>query len=476
MLRFSSRRPFSVLLALGLLTALSAPSVVPAQNIIRGSAQNLSRGQPAAGDDVILIRLERMPGRGMLSKAEAQTKTDAQGIFLFQVRYPYQRHLIRVVHEDVTYDQPASVGDNLSIAVFDAMPKVSAVTGGIEILRVGTRVAANQELLHVSDMYEIRNESSPPMTQAGASTFNVYLPANAKIDSVLAAGPNPNQGAGQDAVYEQIGLMISATPVDGEPGHYTVNFPLRPGATKFAFNYDVPYRGHATFQTRHQFAFQQFAVMIPPSMHFSSRSSAFQRLATGNSEHQVQAAMQVKVGQGPEFEVSGNGTMPPFQAKNQAPPQSLVPNSTVLDSPRALPSSPLRSESKLEKTPFAWPSLVLTGCVFLVCALLILRIRNHRLARSRRTDSGLGDPENRSVSFLESLKEELFQLEADRARGSISAEEYFAARQALEENVKRAVVSGPRRPSAFEPEARRGAPGQEDGEAYSSRTGRASIP
>jgi len=70
-------------------------------------------------------------------------------------------------------------------------------------------------LLHVSDMVEIKNESSPPLTEAGERTFEVYLPANAKIDSVLAAGPG------------EMGVMISAVPVPDEPGHYAVNFPLR---------------------------------------------------------------------------------------------------------------------------------------------------------------------------------------------------------------------------------------------------------
>jgi len=54
----------------------------------------------------------------------------------------------------------------------------------------------------------------------------MYLPPNAKIDSVLAAA----RGRERD---------ISAALVPGEPGHYAVNFPLRPGATKFAFNYDL---------------------------------------------------------------------------------------------------------------------------------------------------------------------------------------------------------------------------------------------
>ena len=145
------------------------------------------------------------------------------------------------------------------------------------------------------------------MTQAGERTFEVYLPANAKIDSVLAAGPG------------KIGVIISVVPVPGEPGHYAVSFPLRPGATKFAFNYDLPYDGHAVFQTRRAYPLQQMAVMIPLTRKFSSRSPPFEVLATGNSNYQVQAAKQLEAGEGPGFEVSGTGALPPLedQAKSQ---------------------------------------------------------------------------------------------------------------------------------------------------------------
>jgi len=439
MLRFSTCRTLSVLL-----TGLSAPGVVLAQNIIRGSAQNRTRGQPAVSDDVILIRLDRVSNRGTQYQAEAHTKTDTRGAFLFQARYPDKPYLVRVVHQGVTYDQPASAGESLLISVFDAASKVQAITGSIEILRVGTGFADNQKLLHVSDMYELRNESRPPMTQTGVSTFDVYLPPNAKIDSVLAAGPSSARETGQDAVHERVGLMISAAPVPGEPGHYTVNFPLRPGVTRFAFNYDVPYQGHATFHTRHAYAFQQLAVMIPPTMHFSSPSSAFQRLATGNNEYQVQAAMQLKAGQGPAFEVSGNGPLPSLQAKSQAPTQSLIlPNSTMVGSARALTASPPRSASLSEKTRSSWLWLAPTGCVVLVCALLVWGARNMRLGWRRGTSAEFEGPPKASTSFLESLKDELFQLEADRARGSISAEEYSSARLALEETLKRAVTRAP---------------------------------
>jgi hypothetical protein len=329
---------------------------------ITGSAHNQSRGQPAAGDRVILVRLDR----GM--QEEAHAKTDAQGEFTLPVQYPGKPYLVRVIHQGVAYERPASAGDNLSIQVFDAAPRVRGVTGSIEILRTGT----NGNLLHVSDLYEIKNESSPPLTQANGRTFEVYLPANAKIDSVLAAGP------------EKIGVQISAAPVPGEPGHYTVSFPLRPGATKFAFNYDLTYDGHAVFQTRRQYPLQQLAVMIPPSMKFSSGSPAFDTLATGNGRYQVRAANQLKAGKGPGFELSGSGELPPLRDQDKSQAQSLSPDiSNPIASAQAhaaLPSlASIDSPSKQPQPPSQ--SLVLGGVTFVllaVCALLVWRERRAR--------------------------------------------------------------------------------------------------
>lgn len=443
MFRLAMHRTLSLwaLLTLGL-SSMSLSAAAATGNTIRGSAQNLSRGQPAAGDQVILVRLNRMPDGEMQPNAAADSKTDAQGGFTFVVPDPDKTYLVRVVHQGVSYDQQASVGDdNLSISVFDAAPRVATITGSIEIVRVGTRVAANQKLLHVSDMYELRNQSSPPMTQAGASTFDVYLPASAKIDSVLAAGPSSN-------LHEKIGLMIPALPVRREPGHYTVNFPLRPGAARFAFNYDVRYPGHATFQARHAYGVQQFAVMIPATMHFFSRS-AFQKLPTVDNDYQVHAAMPLKAGSGPAFEISGDGLLPRLEAKNQPVPQARVlPNSNVPDSVGTLRASPPRADSKSEKTLPLWPWQVLTGGLILICILLLLRAHEQQLAAKRGMGARPSTPPNASASLLESLKEEWLQLEADRARGLISPEEYCSARLALAETVKRMVV-GPKSSAAM---------------------------
>jgi len=331
-------------------------------NNLTGTVRNVSSGQPAVGDDVILLR----PDAGM--QEEARTKTDKEGAFAIAVKHPDKPYLVRVIHQGVCYDQQASTGDALTIAVFDAAPRVQGVTGSIEILRAGT----NGKLLHVSDLYEITNESNPPMTQAGARTFEVYLPAAAKIDSVRAAGPG------------KIGTIISAVLVRREPGHYAVSFPLLPGATKFAFNYDLAYSGHAAFRTRLAYPLQQLAVMIPPTMKFSSHSPAFEILATGNSRYQVRAASQLKAGEGPGFEISGTGAVPPLgeQAKPQARLQSPAVVDPMVASPNraALPSLG-RVDSHREPAEPSSESLVLDGvtCTLLAaCVVLVWRVRKAR--------------------------------------------------------------------------------------------------
>jgi len=326
---------------------------------ISGTVVNQSRGEPAAGDDVILVQLDPS------FDEEAHAKTDAHGRFTLPVRYPDKRYLVRVVRQGVSYDQRASAGDALVIAVFDTARKVRDVTGTIEILRAG--VEGN--LLHVSDMYEIRNTSNPPLTETGGHTFDAYLPANAQVDSVLAAGPG------------KLGVLIAAAPVSGQPGHCAVDFPLRPGATRFAFNYDLPYDGHATFETRHAYPLEQLAIMIPPTMKFSSRAAAFEILPVDSSRYQVLAANHLKAGEGPEFEIFGAGDLPSVgnQDKSEAwahPPLPSHATSLALG-PIVEPSLAwIDSRSKPIEPPSQ--SLALRGVISVLlalCAVLIWRVR-----------------------------------------------------------------------------------------------------
>jgi hypothetical protein len=412
-----------IILCLALIVGCSVATL--AADTVTGVARNRTLGQFATGDEVILLRLDQ----GM--QEEARTKTDSQGSFTLRVQFLDKAHLLRVLHQGINYDQQVSAGDAVSIDVFEAAARVQGLAGSIEIIRTGTK----GDLLHVSDMIEIRNDSSPPRTQAGERTYEVYLPTHAKIDSVLAASSG------------KMGVIISATPVPGEPGHFTVNFPLRPGATKFAFNYDLPYDGRATFRTRRLYPLQQLAVMIPPTMRFSSRSPAFQVLPTGNGNYQVQAVNRVNAGEGPEFEISGAGALPALQAQRQ--PSHQATTTAATPAPSALRSSPaptqrVNASGAVAGSGLSAPAARRKWWVLGIGGFLVLGAGGFLLWRGERLSANARLVAERTgpgaASSSEVLKEELFRLEIDRLHGTISVEEYDSARQALEGTIKRALA------------------------------------
>ena len=426
-----------IVLGIGVFGICCFPASLAADSMT-GVVRNLTNGRPAAGDDVFLI------GAAQDAQEQAHARTDAQGAFTLELHHPGKPHLVRVVHQGVNYDRQLSSADAIAIDVADATTKVKGITGGIEIIRVGS----HGSLLHVSDMVEIKNVSNPPATQASERTFEVYLPGDAKIDSVLAAGP------------ENIGTMISAMPVRGEPGHYSVDFPLRPGATKFAFNYDLPYDGRATFRPQNMYPLQQLAVMIPPTMTFASRSSAFQMLSVGNNRYKVEAAEQLKAGQGPEFELSGAGILPPIQeAQVQASPK--VPN-VALTAPAQTTSagfeahaqggnfsvsgsSPVARFSAQSLRVQRWVLGAGALSILGTFGLLVLHRKHSRYAKTQVL-VGASQVQETSAGLVDALKEGLFQLESDWLQGADPKEEYTSVKQALNGTIEWAIArAGARR-------------------------------
>ena len=122
---------------------------------LTGTVTNGTTKKPSAGDDVILIKL----GQGM--EEAARVKSDAQGKFALTLDDPGP-HLIRVVHQGVTYHHMAPPGTTTAdVQVFDVSKKVAELSVTADVLRFQ---AQGNELQGVR-LFAVDNTSQPPRTQ-----------------------------------------------------------------------------------------------------------------------------------------------------------------------------------------------------------------------------------------------------------------------------------------------------------------------
>src|SRR5215469_14384609 len=123
---FSPRTRMPVLqvtLAFLLLSALASAQT------LTGSVKNATTGKPAAGDDVVLLGL----GQGM--EEAGRTKADAKGNFSFKLNGEGP-HLIRVIHQGVTYHRIAPPGTtSVDAEVYDVGKKVEGIEVIADIMR-----------------------------------------------------------------------------------------------------------------------------------------------------------------------------------------------------------------------------------------------------------------------------------------------------------------------------------------------------
>ena len=91
---------------------------VAAAQTLTGTVKNATTGKPAAGDEVVLLKL----GQGM--EEAGRTKTDAKGQFSFKLDDAQSPHLVRAIHQDVTYHRMAPPGTtSVELEVYDVGKK-----------------------------------------------------------------------------------------------------------------------------------------------------------------------------------------------------------------------------------------------------------------------------------------------------------------------------------------------------------------
>jgi hypothetical protein len=428
--------------ALCLLSVATLAAAANAQTSIKGTVTNKTTNKPAAGDDVVLIRLSQ----GM--QESTRTKTNSKGAFTLEVPDPGGVHLVRVTHDKANYFQPVQPGtDTIDVDVYTAAAKVEGITGEADVMRLQTDPSGSS--LTVVENFFVKNDSTPPKTQFSDHPFDFYLPEGAVIEGSAALGPG--------------GMPVRSAPVPvGDPNHYTFIFPIRPGETRFQVSYKLPYKGSLSFTPKPAMTTDTIAVMMPKSMTFKAGQNAPYTSVTEETTAQTYVARNVSPSEPLGFTVSGTGELPREDnspqgdanaAQSTSGAQGGTPVTSANDTRPGIglnnPIDPTGSNDPWAK--YKWWIIGGLGLVLAAGAGIMLKQPAPSPATGPDGRPAVEPPASSATSHstssstssggvLSALKEELFALETDRLQGNVSEAEYAEQKAALEVLMRRALT------------------------------------
>ena len=408
-----------------------------AAQTLTGTVTNGTTGKPAAGDEVILINI----ANGM--DVAGSAKADSSGKFSFKLTDSAGPHLIRAVHQGVTYHQVAPPGTkSVDLQVYDVAAKVSGISVTADVMRFQAGGGTMQGVR----LFFVNNESSPATTQMSEHNFEFYLPPGAKIEQLQARAPN--------------GQPISADAVpESEKNRYAIAFPLRPGETQFQLEYTLPYTGEIKIDPKPLYAAEHLVVVLPKTMQFKAANAAsFQAMQDPNQgDSNVEVAQQTKPGQPLGFTLKGNGVITESpgetasgaaQQQEEMQPQGRDNGSSGNRSSGNLPGgglgAPIDAPDALQK--YQWLILGGFGLLLAFGGWMVTKRQGANTepgtqysVPSTRSPVVPNAPAAKSSTLLEALKDELFQLEVERKQGKIAPADYEKAKAALDETLERAL-------------------------------------
>jgi len=209
---------------MGLFLLLSASALAA----VTGTVVNRTTGQPQAGATVGLFIL----GQDGLDQVD-QAKSDAQGRFTInrEIQGP---HMIRSTVDAVTYNlmlPPGSPPTNLTLEVYNSSKQPGAAKVGKHMILF--QPGGGQML--VNETYLCSNDGKTTWNDPNHGTVRFYLPPRA--DGKVSVNATPPGGL-------PIGTLADKTAT---PNVYAVDYPVKPGETRFDLSYTVPYTEGAPY-------------------------------------------------------------------------------------------------------------------------------------------------------------------------------------------------------------------------------------
>jgi hypothetical protein len=444
----SNERDASIRVALVVLLLSS----FAASQTLTGRVKNSTTGKPSAGDEVVVFKL----GRSMEESGRA--KTDAAGQFSFKLDDPQAPHLVRAIHQGVTYHRVVLPGTtSVAIEVCDVAKRVEGIQVVVDIMRI----QKVEDHILVTRDFGVRNTSNPPRTQMNERNLEFYVPEGANIigDSATARSENGNP-------------LKSAPVPERERNRYSFIFPLRPGFTHFEVTYQLPYSGSYNLDPKSIYPLQSFVVILPKAMQFHAAAgpTGFKLVNYPNQpDASVRVAANTRGGQNLAFSISGQGTLETGQqsgtqrsSESDEKSPGRAPRTDANSRPGGGLGPPIDAPDPLQK--YRW--WILGGsAVVLLMGGVIVASRQHSTARvafrRRMGNSSLltamqkGDeykPAEAGIlettrahdarhtsTLMEGIKEELFRIEVERKQDQISQAAYEKAKAALNQTLGRAL-------------------------------------
>jgi len=433
---------------------ISLTLATAAAQTLTGTVTNGTNGKPAVGDEVILINL----ANGM--DVGGSAKVDSNGKFSFKITVPGP-HLIRAIHQGVTYHQMAPPGVNTAdVQVYDVATKVTDLSVTADVLRF----QADSGTMQGVRLFVVNNASSPAKTQMNDHNFEFYLPAGAKVEQLQARAPN-GQPISAEAVPESEKTY--------DKNRYAIAFPLRPGETQFQLEFTLPYSGEIKIDPKPLYPAAHLVVVLPKTMQFTAANPpSFQSMQDpSQGDSNVEVAREIKPSQPLGFTLRGNGviTESPGETASGAAEQQgqqQMPgrdNRSSDNRPGGGLGVPIDAPDALQQ--YRWPILFGFAVLLAIGGWVVTKrqpatsVATTSVATSSAKlgtassnpgaavhstgptapASSTGIPAPKSSMLLEALKEELFQLEVERKQGKITPADYEKAKAALDQTLERAL-------------------------------------
>lgn len=403
-----------------ILAALLAAAVGLAAQV-GGTVVNGTTGRPAAGVAVSLIAVQA----GVAPAAT--TRSDAAGRFRFaQAPASGQPVMLRADYRGVPYYQALAAGQNSArLTVYE----VSGDAAQIHLTAEVTVVQPQNGQLAVVDEYVVDNKLDRTLYRRGG-LFRFRLPRNVRADGARVIGPN--------------GMPITR-PVEpaAQPGDFGLDYPIRPGETRFQVSYRLPYATQqAEITDDPPYPVDHLLVYVPPPMKFSGdgfnppgQDEGYQVYEARSTAHPLR------------FTVSGDAPLPQqMQASGSGSGAAASGDPNAAAAPAAGIIPP---KSWMEKNSFAVLAILLvlaaTGFGYL--------LTRPETAVAAAGAAALAAPPGAAASAsaasgaapkseLDRLKDDLFLLEVQRHTGHLDDAGYRRARRQLDARM-RALAQAP---------------------------------